>query len=260
LGRGRRGGAGSRAPGGRSLGRGGGGRRRGGRRRYRRSPGPRGRRDGGDGAGSGRLGRKLRALLDRQRRQDRVGPLLELLLVVQQIVDVVRRVLELGAPEEGVERTHLHADPAVHAERVVDVEAIEDLHRPGLSAGGRRVGLLVGLDVDAPVGTLARALVADRAVLLLQRDDPTSPRREVGPDLRILLRDRGTQHVLERDPETLDQAEAGRGRLPLRPAYVPLADRHAHPPRYPTATFTKPTTRIWSSASGISASQEKRWS
>src|SRR5581483_3110795 len=139
LGGGGRGGAGPCATGGRSLGRGGRERRRSELRSARRSPAP-----GGNAGGDGGLGRQLGALLDRERGQDRVGPLLELLLVVQQVVDVVGRVLELRAPEEGVERTHFDADPAVHAERVVDVEPVEYLHGPGLAARGRRVGLLVG--------------------------------------------------------------------------------------------------------------------
>ena len=50
-------------------------------------------------------------------------------------------VLVLGAPEQRVERAHLDADPAVHAERVVDVEAVEHAHaarsRPPSRRGGR---------------------------------------------------------------------------------------------------------------------------
>src|SRR5262249_33992646 len=63
-----------------------------------------------------------------------VHPLAELDLVVEQLRDVALGVLVLGAPEQRVERAHLDADPAVHAERVVDVEAVEDAHRALASA------------------------------------------------------------------------------------------------------------------------------
>ena len=77
-------------------------------------------------------------------------------------------VLVLGAPEQGVERAHLDADAAVHAERVVDVEAVERVDRAGLAAlAPRRRLVLVALDVDAPVGALAGAQHADGAVLLV---------------------------------------------------------------------------------------------
>ena len=52
-------------------------------------------------------------------------PLAELVLVVQQVGDAGLGVLVLGAPEQRVERAHLDADAAVHAQRVVDVEAVE---------------------------------------------------------------------------------------------------------------------------------------
>src|SRR6476661_6015622 len=78
-------------------------------------------------------------------------PLAELHLVVEQLGDVALRVLVVGAPEERVERAHLDADPAVHTERVVDVEAVEHAHRTVAPAfPPRRPLLLVALDVDAP--------------------------------------------------------------------------------------------------------------
>src|SRR6478672_13728082 len=98
-------------------------------------------------------------------------PLPEAVLVVEQVGDAGLGVLELGAPEERVERAHLYADPAVHAERVVDVEAVEHAHTAGTTAlAARRPLLLVPFDVDAPVGALPRAQHAHGAVLFLQRD------------------------------------------------------------------------------------------
>src|SRR5687768_3778117 len=87
----------------------------------------------------GRLG----ALLQRRRGENRVGPILQPLLLVGHLVEVELGVLELRAPEQRVERTHLDADAAVHAQGVVDREAIEHLHRPRASATRRIVGLLV---------------------------------------------------------------------------------------------------------------------
>src|SRR5204863_8422870 len=105
----------------------------------------------------GRLG----TFFERRRRQHGVLPFLQPLLLMGQLVDVVLRVVELAAPEERVERTGLDADTAVHAERVIDREPIEDLGGAGATASRGLVGLLVGVDVDAPVGTFARALVAN---------------------------------------------------------------------------------------------------
>src|SRR5438477_4071766 len=51
--------------------------------------------------------------LERLGRGHRLHPLAELDLVVEQLRDAGLGVLEVGAPEEGVERAHLDADPAV---------------------------------------------------------------------------------------------------------------------------------------------------
>ena len=113
--------------------------------------------------------------------------------LVGQLEHVVGRVLELGRPEQRVERADLDADPAVHAQREVDREAVE--HVAGARArrprvfGGRR--LFVRVDVDAPVGALAGAEHADGAVLFLQRDDAAGTRRQIRLLVRVLLRGRG---------------------------------------------------------------------
>ena len=95
---------------------------------------------------------------------DGLHPLAEAVLVVQQVGDAGLGVLVLGAPEQRVERADLDADAAVHAERVVDVEAVEARCRcAGLAAlAAGRGQVLVALDVDAPVGALAGAEHARR--------------------------------------------------------------------------------------------------
>src|SRR3954451_17976488 len=118
----------------------------------------------------------LGARLEGRRLGDSGHPLVQPFFVVQQIGDVELGVLELRTPEDGVERAHLHADPAIHAERVVDVEAVEDLDGAGLAtlAPGRGL-VLVALDVDAPVGAAAHTQHADSAVLRFEGNDTTGP-------------------------------------------------------------------------------------
>jgi hypothetical protein len=63
---------------------------------------------------------------------------------VGEAADVVFRVFELAAPEQCVVRADLDADPAVHAQGVVDGEAIEHVALPlTTSLALRRKGLLV---------------------------------------------------------------------------------------------------------------------
>src|SRR5262249_21079165 len=132
-------------------------------------------------------------------------PFAQLPLVVQQLGDVGLGVLVVGAPEERVEWADLDADAAVHAERVVDVEAVEDADRALAAAlTTRRSLLLVALDVDAPVGAGASTQHADGAVLLLQCDDAAGAGRRARALGGILHRDRRLQHRLERDAETAD--------------------------------------------------------
>src|SRR4051812_33845213 len=154
---------------------------------------------------------------------DGVHPLAEAILVVEQIGDARLGVLVLGAPEKRVEGAHLDADAAVHAERVVDVEAVEGANRAGLAAlAARRRLVLVSFDVDAPVGTAAGAEHADRAVLLEQGDDAAGPggrrlllvrvldgvgafggaRDEL---LRSLVREHRLRHLFEGDAEPLHE-------------------------------------------------------
>src|SRR5438067_1030778 len=89
--------------------------------------------------GLGNLLRRFGSHLELRRREDLVRPLLQALLLVGHLDDVVFGVLELRAPEQGVERAHLHADPAVHAQGVVDGEPVQHLHRAGLAPAGRRM-------------------------------------------------------------------------------------------------------------------------
>src|SRR5262252_855626 len=148
----------------------------------------------------------LGADFERLRLGNGLHPLAELLLVVEEVGDVGLGVLVLRAPEQGVERAHLDADAAVHAEGVVDVEAVEEADRAlAATFTPRRPLLLVALDVDAPVRALTRAQHADGAVLLLERDDTTRPRRGVLPLVRVLHGDGALEHRLERDAEAADQ-------------------------------------------------------
>jgi hypothetical protein len=126
---------------------------------------------------------------------------------VEQIGYVRFGEFVLGAPEQRVERADLDADAAVHAQRVVDVEAVEKAHaaRAATLAAGRAL-FLVALDVDAPVGARTRAQHADRAVLLLERDDAPGARRRVFALVGVLHRDRGLHHRAERDPEAREHS------------------------------------------------------
>src|SRR5207248_10567810 len=138
------------------------------------------------GAGS-LLPLDLGADLERLGRAHRLHPLAELFLVVEQGPDAGFGVLVLRAPEQGVEGADLDADAAVHAQGVVDVEAVEDADRALTAAGApRRALLLVTLDVDAPVRALPGAEHADGAVLLLEGDDAPGPGRRVLPLVGVL--------------------------------------------------------------------------
>src|SRR5690348_4953111 len=67
-----------------------------------------------NGGGPLLLALHVGALLERVGLGHRLHPLAELVLVVEQVGDPRLGVLELRAPEERVERAHLHADAAVH--------------------------------------------------------------------------------------------------------------------------------------------------
>src|SRR5438445_10644080 len=140
----------------------------------------------------------------------RLHPVAQALHVVEQVGMLDRGVLVLRAPEQGVGGADLHADAAVHAQPVVDVEAVEKLDGPGLPPlppGGSLV--LVALDVDAPVGAAAGAQHADRAVLLLEGDHAPGPGGRLLLDVGVLHGDGPPGHGLERDAEALHQACAG---------------------------------------------------
>ncbi|BFO14401.1 hypothetical protein SHKM778_07890 [Streptomyces sp. KM77-8] len=137
-------------------------------------------------AGGGEFLGLLGAGVEGGRGRDGPHPLAELVAFVGEVADVGLGVLELRGPEEGVEGTHLDADTAVHAEGEVDGEPVEDVAAAVAAAGRRRRdGLLVGVDVDAPVRALAGAQHADRAVLLEQADHAAGAGREVGLGVRV---------------------------------------------------------------------------
>jgi hypothetical protein len=128
---------------------------------------------------------------------------------MEKVADVAFGVLELGRPEEGVERAHLNADPAIHAQGEVDGEPVEDVALAWAAAFGRREGLLVRVDVDAPVGALPGTEHARGAVLLDQGDHPATAGRESGSDLGVLLGVGFAQHVTKSDAKPLREPYAG---------------------------------------------------
>ncbi len=148
-----------------------------------------------------------RALLEGVGGGDRVGPGAEGVHLVGELLDLVLGVLELRAPVEGVERAHLDADAAVHAEGEVDREPVQDVAGAGAPAllGGDL--LLVGVDVDAPVRALARAEHAHGAVLLDERDHPPGAGGQVRLDVRVLPGRGRPGHRLEGDAEPLEQPD-----------------------------------------------------
>jgi hypothetical protein len=107
---------------------------------------------------------------------------------VDEVADVVFGVLELGRPEQRVERADLDADPAVHAQREVDGEPVEHVAGARTAALGRGQRLLVRIDVNTPVRALTGAKHAHRAVLLDQGDNSACAGRQVGLNLWVLLR------------------------------------------------------------------------
>ncbi len=195
-------------------------------------------------AGGGEFLRLLRAGVEGRRCRDGPHPLPELVALVGEVADVGLGVLELRGPEQGVERTDLDADTAVHAEREVDGEAVEDVAAAFAAAGGRRRDrLLVGVDVDAPVRALAGAQHADRAVLLEQADHTAGAGREVGLGVRVLGGDGLLRHRAEGDGQALGQAtswDRGHG--------------------YWITTLTMPVRAIWARERGTRRVQESLWS
>jgi len=134
---------------------------------------------------------------------------------VEEVGDLDLGELELGAPEQRVERADLDADATEHAQREVDREAVEGVLLAGLAAlAPRRGEVLVPFDVDAPVGALTGAEHARGAVLLVEGDDAARPRRGLFLLVRVLNRDgptahavglEGLDHLAERDTEALDE-------------------------------------------------------
>lgn len=195
-------------------------------------------------AGGGDLLRFLRAGVEGGRGRDGPHPLAEPVPLVGEVADVGLGVLELRGPEQGVERTHLDADTAVHAEGEVDGEAVEDVAAAFAATGGRGGDrLLVGVDVDAPVGALTGAQHADRAVLLEQADHSAGAGREIGLGVGVLLGDGLLRHRAQGDGQALGEAAAG---------------NRGH--SYWITTLTMPVRAIWARERGTRRVQESFWS
>ena len=75
---------------------------------------------------------------------------------------------------------------------------------PCLFAG---ICLLVRIDVDAPVGALARAQHADRAVFLLERDDAAGARGEILLLVRVLDDGVVFEQMLQGDDHALEEPD-----------------------------------------------------
>jgi len=90
--------------------------------------------------------------------------------VLPQFGSLNRGVIEGVSPPERIERTHLDADPAVHAQAVVDGEVIEHVNRAG--AACTLLGDFHGVrgQVDAPGWAFPDAQHAGGTSLRVQRD------------------------------------------------------------------------------------------
>src|SRR5215475_7024538 len=84
----------------------------------------------------------------RRRRRYGPHPLAQGVPLVQQVADVVRGVVELGRPEQCIERTRLDADPAIHAEREVDREPVQYVALTWPGRTRHHDVFLVRVDVD----------------------------------------------------------------------------------------------------------------
>ncbi|GAB3998038.1 hypothetical protein GCM10029992_22720 [Glycomyces albus] len=138
-----------------------------------------------------------------------------MLLVVEQVADVAFGVVEVGCPEQGVEGADVDADPAVHAQREVDVEPVEYVDLAGPRRALLLHGLLVGVDVDAPVGAFAGAQHARGAVGLVQRDDTAGAFGQLGPVLGVLAGDRAARGRARGGGESAEEAAPGYRHAPI---------------------------------------------
>src|SRR5215204_2184189 len=155
---------------------------------------------------------------------------------MRHLSNVELGVLELRRPEQRIERADVNADSAVHTQREVDGEPVENVSRAlPTTFVGRRYDLFVRVDVDAPVWALPCTQHAGGAVLLEQCDYPTAARWKLGLHVGVLLSDRTLGHRGQRDAKALEQP--GSSTSPAR--------HHA--------TITTPVSRSWASATGINS-------
>ena len=90
--------------------------------------------------------------------------------MLAQFGSLTRGVIEGVSPLERIERTHLDADAAVHAQAIVDREVIEHVHRAGAACS--LVGDFLGMrgQVNTPSWAFPNAQHAGSAGLWVQRD------------------------------------------------------------------------------------------
>src|SRR5690606_40966652 len=103
----------------------------------------------------------------------------------------------------------IYADAAVHAQREVDVEPVEDVDLAGAGRAFGFDGLLVRVDVDAPVGAFAGAEHAGGAVRLEQGDDASAAFGQFGFALGVLAGDGTARGGARGGRETAEEAAAG---------------------------------------------------
>ena len=154
------------------------------------------------------LGRLDRGV-ERLGRRDGPHPLAQAVLVVRQVADVSRRVLELRRPVQRVERADLDADAAVHAQRPVDVEACRARSAavpPAL--GRRRDRLLVRVDVMHHDGHSRAQSMHDVQFSSCSAMTPRLRAGRSGLRVRVLRRDAAPRACSERHPEALRQTLA----------------------------------------------------
>jgi hypothetical protein len=146
-------------------------------------------------------------------------PAAENIRLVDHPFVAVGRVLEERRPMQRVEGAYLHTDPAIHAQAIVDGEAVELVHGLALA----RLGFLVSLDVDAPARTLLRAEHAYGAVLLEKSDDSARSLGKLDAFIGVLNGDGFGEHRSQRHSHRLEDPEGRQTELATLPLFY-IAD------------------------------------
>src|SRR5262249_38455239 len=187
----------------------------------------------------------------RRRRRDGPHPLAQPSLLMGERRDVGLGVGELRRPEQRVVRAGLHAEPAVHARREVDREAVRDVAHPlppapRRAANGIRAG--TGSVVTAPRCSRPRRRTGPACAELSPRHSPGDvgtefvPRRRAGDAGAVLVPRNGLLVRLDVDAPVRappSAQHACRAVPPQQRAPAPAAGRRA-PPRGRPARHAAP--------------------